>query len=53
MVFYQLTNPHHQLEMGVFRGDPEDIGTEAIVFAQTLFEIFKLGNDEQVIRVPV
>ena len=34
-------------------GSREDVGVERVVFAETPFEVFEFGDDEEVVRVPV
>lgn len=53
MLLDELTDAHHQLEVRILRGDGENIRVEAIVLAQTLFQILQFRNDKEIIRVPM
>lgn len=41
MLFYQLTNAHHQLKMRVLGRDGKDIRVKRIVFTETLLQVLQ------------
>ena len=53
MLFDQLTNAHHQLEMRVLRWDGEDVRVKRIVLAQTLFQVLQFWQYKKIIGTPM
>lgn len=53
VVFNQLPDSHHELQMGILGGYGKDVGAERIILAQTLFQILELGKHKQIIRAPM
>lgn len=49
----QIANLEHQLQMGILRGDGEDVGGEVVALAEALLQVLELGKYEQIIRLPV
>lgn len=53
VVFDQAAHAHHELEVGVLRGNGENVGIEGKVFSETSLQIFQLWEDKQVVGTPV
>lgn len=53
VVLDQAAHTHHELKMGIFRWDGEDVGAEGIVFPETPLEVLQLWKDEEVVGAPV
>lgn len=53
MLFDQLTNAHHQLEMRVLRRDGEDVRVKRIVLTETLFQVLQFRQYKKIIGAPM
>lgn len=53
MLLYEGAYPHHHIQVGVVRRNGKDVRVEAIVLSKAGFEIFQLGQDEEVVRLPM
>jgi hypothetical protein len=43
VIFDELADTQHQLQVGVLRGDGKDVGAKGIVLAQTPLQVLQLG----------
>lgn len=53
MLLDHIGDLEHQLQMGILRRDREDVGGEVVALAEALLQVLKLGEYEQIVRLPV
>lgn len=53
MLLDQLAEAHHELEVGILGRNGKDVGAKGVLLAKTLFQVFQLGQHEQVVGPPV